>query len=209
MQSSAQDPGSAAPAASDAAAASAAPGAPDSTAAAAAHGHVTGGLITPRSDFVGALVWMMFGLAVSVLSYNMERLANQDVPPYAVPGLLPFFLGIAVIFFGGLMALRSWRRGALAKDAESTAGMNQAERKRFLIVLALCLAFAILLVGHGLPFWLASAIFVSATISVLQYAQRKAAGQLLRGFAIAIAIGLGAGFGVTLVFQQIFLVYLP
>jgi hypothetical protein len=87
--------------------------------------------------------------------------------------------------------------------------MTAAERKRFLLVLALCLAFAILLVGHGLPFWLAATVFVSATISVLQWQQRKAAGQLLRGFAISVVIGLGAGFSVTLVFQYIFLVTLP
>lgn len=189
MQTSAQDPGSAA--------------------LAPAQDHTVSGIVTPRSDFVAAIVWMVFGLVVSVMSYNMDRLENQDVPPYAIPGLLPFFLGVAIVFFGFLMAIRSWRRGALARDAQWAPHMSGAERKRFLIVLALCLAFAVLLVGHGLPFWLASAIFVSTTISVLQYPQRKASGQLLRGFLIAVVIGLCAGFGVTLIFQEIFLVYLP
>lgn len=175
----------------------------------AAPGHTVGNTVTPRSDFVAALAWMVLGLAISILSYQMERLENQDVPPYAVPGLLPFFLGLAFIFFGGLMLFRSWCRGALAKDARWAPSMSWAERKRFLIVLALCLTFAILLIGHGLPFWLAATIFVSATISVLQYPQRKAAGQLLRSVLISVVIGLGAGFGVTLVFQEIFLVSLP
>ena len=69
-------------------------------------------------------------------------------------------------------------QGALATGAMQAAGMTMAERKRFLIVLGLCLAFSVVLVGHGLPFWLAAAIFVSATISVLQYPQRRAADQV-------------------------------
>lgn len=168
-----------------------------------------GSLITPRSDFIGALCWIAFGITVAISSWQMDRLENQDVAPYAVPGLLPFFLGVAIVFFGTLMLARAWRQGALARHEIQAAGMSMAERKRFLIVLSLCLTFSIVLVGHGLPFWLAGAIFVSTTISVLQYSQRRAAHQVLRGIALSIVIGLCAGFGVTLVFQEFFLVLLP
>jgi hypothetical protein len=143
-----------------------------------------GSLITPRSDFIAALGWITFGITVAIGSWNMDRLENQDVPPYAVPGLLPFFLGLAIVFFSTLMLARAWRQGALAKDAIQAAGMSMAERKRFLIVLSLCLTFGIVLVGHGLPFWLAGAIFVSATISVLQYPQRRAANQVVRNRSV-------------------------
>jgi hypothetical protein len=174
-----------------------------------ASGHRAGNATTPRSDFIAALCWIVFGGAVSAGAWNMDRLENQDVPRYAIPGLLPFFLGFAIILFAALMLARAWRNGALASDAERPAGMSPAERSRLLIVLALCLTFAVALVGRGLPFWLAAAVFVSVTIFVLQYAQRRAANQVLRGVVLAIVIGLGAGFGVTLVFQDIFLVYLP
>jgi hypothetical protein len=78
-------------------------------------------------------------------------------------------------------------------------------------VLGLCLAFGVVLVGHGLPFWLAAAIFVTAAILSLQYQQRKSTGQELtvRRFVTAAAIGLGAGITITIVFQEIFLVRLP
>jgi hypothetical protein len=174
-----------------------------------ASGHPVGNTTTPRSDFIAALCWVVFGGAVSIGAWNMDRLENQDVPPYAVPGLLPFFLGVAIVFFAMLMLARAWRQGALAGDAARSSGMSPAERRRFLIVLALCLTFALALVGHGLPFWLAAAVFVSCTIFVLQYPQRWTAGQVLHGIVSAIVIGLGAGFGVTLVFQEIFLVHLP
>ena len=78
-------------------------------------------------------------------------------------------------------------------------------------MLGLCLSFGVLLVGHGLPFWLAAAIFVTVAILSLQYQQRKSTGQELtvRKFASAAAIGLGAGIAITIVFQEIFLVRLP
>jgi len=78
-------------------------------------------------------------------------------------------------------------------------------------VLGLCLVFGVVLVGHGLPFWLAAAIFVTAAILSLQYQQRKATGApfTLRQFATTAAIGLGAGIAITIVFQEIFLVRLP
>jgi hypothetical protein len=164
---------------------------------------------TPRSDFIAALCWIAFGGAVSVGAWNMDRLENQDVPPFAIPGLLPFFLGLAVICFAVLMLVRAVRQGALARDAQRAAGMSPAERIRFLVVLALCLIFAVGLVGHGLPFWLAAAVFVSVTIFILQYPQRREAKEVLRGAVVAMLTGLGAGFGVTLVFQQIFLIHLP
>ncbi len=174
-----------------------------------APGRPAGNATTPRSDFAAAQCWMVFGAAVATGAWNMDRLENQDVPPYAVPGLLPFFLGLAIVFFAALMLARALRHRALARDAARPAGMSPAERKRFLVVLALCLAFAVVLVGHGPPFWLAATAFVAVTIFVLQYPQRRAAREVLRGVVLATMIGLGAGVGVTLVFQDIFLVHLP
>ena len=88
---------------------------------------------------------------------------------------------------------------------------SQAGRKRLALVLGLCLAFGVGLVGHGLPFWLAVVIFVTASILSLQYQQRPATESpiKLRQFAAATAIGLGAGIAITIIFQDFFLVHLP
>ena len=82
---------------------------------------------------------------------------------------------------------------------------------RLLLVLGLCLAFGVGLVGHGLPFWLAAAIFVTVAILTLQYQQRQSTGEKLslRKCITTAAIGLGAGIIITVVFQEIFLVRLP
>jgi len=112
---------------------------------------------------------------------------------------------------GALLAARSWRPGLLASARGGDAAARRAERRQILLVLALCLIFGVLLVGHSLPFWLAAAIFVSVAIVALQSRQRQATGQKLslRGIATAAAIGLGAGIVITIVFQEIFLVRLP
>jgi hypothetical protein len=165
--------------------------------------------VTPRSDFFAALIWIAFGIAVTFESWRMDRLEDQDVNPYTVPGLLPGLLGLAIVFFGTLLLARAYEQGALRKESPRSVAMSAAERRRFLMVLGLCLTFGIGLVGHGLPFWLAAAIFVSTTIALLQYPQRRSDNQVARGVAIAVLIGLSAGLLITLVFQEFFLVRLP
>jgi hypothetical protein len=163
-----------------------------------------------RSDFLSALGWMGLGIAILIGSVMMDRLEKQDINPYTIPGLLPGLLGIAMTILGALLAARSWRPHLLA-SAAGHAPANPAERRRLLLVLGLCLAFGVILVGHGLPFWLAAAVFVSFAILSLQYQQRRAAGLKLspRMLVNAVAIGLGAGIIITIVFQEIFLVRLP
>lgn len=166
--------------------------------------------ISGRSDFHGALAWIGLGLAILIGSITMDRLEAQDVNPYTIPGLLPGLLGIAMMILGSLLAARSWRRGLAHTELRDSVA-RQAEIKHLLLVLALCLTYGVVLVGHGLPFWLASALFVSITIPLLQGPQRRATGQKLtwRTVCLAIVIGLGAGGIITLVFQKIFLVHLP
>src|SRR4051794_2498910 len=162
-----------------------------------------------RSDFLSALGWMALGIAILIGSVMMDRLEKQDINPYTIPGLLPGLLGITMTILGALLAARSWRPHLLATTGK--APVSRAEQMRILLVLGLCLTFGVLLVGHGLPFWLAAAIFVTTAIFALQYQVRKSTGQqlTLREFATTAAIGLGAGIAITIVFQEIFLVRLP
>ncbi|MBT2322436.1 tripartite tricarboxylate transporter TctB family protein [Variovorax paradoxus] len=166
--------------------------------------------ISPRADLWQALGWIALGIATTIGSLRMDRLEKQDINPYTVPGLLPGLLGAAIAFFGLLMLYRSWRRLAKAPHVpHARTAEDRAEMRRMWTVLALCIGFAGGLVGHGLPFWLAAAVFVTVTIGLLQFAQRSAQNQRRRGLAFALAVGLGAGIVITLVFQEFFLVRLP
>jgi hypothetical protein len=142
----------------------------------------------------------------------MDRLKNQDVNPYTVPGLLPGLLGIAMMLLGGSLLFRSWWRRTLRSPAvEPDLPHPSISVRQLWLAIGLCMTFDIVMIGHGLPFWLAAAAFVSVAILTLQQTQRKAAGQrlTLRAAISAVAIGLGAGLAITVVFQQIFLVRLP
>ena len=163
-----------------------------------------------RSDLQYAAGWIGLGIAVLIGGWSMDRLERQNVNPYTVPGLLPGLLGIAMMLLGGILALRSLRRGALAAP-EGRPPFDAANAKRLVLVVGLCVAFGVGLVGHGVPFWLAAALFVSVAIVTLQSPQRRAAGRSLstRDVVTAVAIGLGAGGAITFVFQQLFLVRLP
>lgn len=165
----------------------------------------------PRSDLLDAALWMLFGAAVLVGSLRMDRLESQGASPYTAPGLLPGLLGLAMLLLGTVLALRSWRRGA-RHQAPAVPPADQGERRRRIaIVIASCLLFGVVLVGHGLPFWAASALYVSGSILVLRRISRDPAERRLgaRAWLLALVIGVGAAAITQLVFQELFLVRLP
>jgi len=170
--------------------------------------------ITARGDLTDAALWAALGISVLIGSITMDRLERQGVNPYTVPGLLPGLLGIMMILLAAVLGLRSWRRGALhpAPALPHTDGAHERERwRRIWVATALCLGYGVVLIGHGLPFWLASTIYVSGSILVLQRLSRDPA---LRGlgpkaWAKALAIGLTSSLVTHLVFQELFLVRMP
>lgn len=165
----------------------------------------------PRSDLFDAAGWMVLGAALLIGSWRMDRLASQNINPYTVPGLLPGLLGLAMLMLGVLMGIRSWRRGALTQAVAAVTAHQRTERRRIWVVVGLCLGYSVVLVGHGLPFWLASAIYVSASIVILQ---RMSPDPLQREFTRrtwvkALVIGVLSALITQLVFQELFLVRLP
>lgn len=168
--------------------------------------------ITPRGDLHDAIGWIVLGAAVLVGSITMDRLEAQHINPYTVPGLLPGLLAIGMIIAGGVLGLRSLRRGALgAQPMLPGGGDRREERRRIGVVAALCGLYGIVLVGHGLAFWAASAIYVSGSILVLQRMSRDPVERRFtaRSVGAALVIGLATGIVVHLVFQELFLVRMP
>lgn len=166
---------------------------------------------TPRSDFRGGVAWMLFGAAVLLGSVSMDRLQAQNINPYTIPGLLPGLLGIGMLLLGGILALRSWRRGAFSDPLAPFTAHQREIRKRVWTVIALCTIFSAPLIGHGLAFWVAAAIFVTATIVIMQRMSADPQERRLtpRLWAKAIVIGLSSAVVTQLVFQELFLVRLP
>ena len=165
----------------------------------------------PRSELIQGGLWAALGVCVLAGSLAMDRLERQNINPYTIPGLLPALLGIGMILLGAAMAFRSWRRGALTQAQPAATGHEREERRRIWVVIALCLTYAVVLVGHGMPFWLASWIFVSGSILILQRMSQNADDRLLtpRVWIKALVIGVCAAVITQLVFQELFLVRMP
>jgi hypothetical protein len=169
--------------------------------------HPEPGPARPRHDVVDGVLWFVLGTAILIGSWRMDRLEEQQINPYTIPGLVPGLLGLAMMLIAAIMAFRGMRLGGLA--VSDGAAARKEDYGRLAKVLGLCVVFAVGLVGRGPPFWLAAALFVSTAIVVLRWDEFHAEGRLARGIATAVCIGVGAGVIVTLVFEKFFFVRLP
>jgi putative tricarboxylic transport membrane protein len=154
------------------------------------------------------VAWAAVGAIILALSIGMDRLAEQGVSTFAAPGLLPGMLGLLMIVSGLVLAFRS---GKLVENEHAASARPKSVRTW--IVIGLCLTFSFGLIGRGLPFWVAAALFVSVSILVLDPASENSGATSrwpsLRRIGFAIVVALAAGLIATLIFQQIFLVRLP
>jgi hypothetical protein len=159
-----------------------------------------------RADLVAAALWIAFGAAVVALAWRMDRLESQGATLYSMPGLVPGLLGAMIALLGALLAVRSVRQGALAAGRGSLRpGWNWP----LLASLAAMLTYALALVGRGVPFWLATWLFVAVFVAGFEWRMRGERGERLRGIALALVYGGGTALVVSYVFEQLFLVRLP
>jgi hypothetical protein len=163
----------------------------------------------PRADLVASALWLALGLLTLQQSWTMDRLEAQGADPWSAPGVVPGIIGAVITLLGLLLLVRSLRQprpvvGASDERAEVASG-----RRRLLTALGLCLLFVFGLLGRGLPFWLAAALFIAAFVLVFTWRERQAASQRARGAAVAAAYGLVMGAAIHLLFQELFLVRLP
>jgi hypothetical protein len=165
--------------------------------------------VSPRADLWSACVWIAFGLAVAVGSWRMDRLENLHINKYEIPGLVPGLLGAAIVLLGVVLALRSIARGAL-RERPVASEEKQGGRLYMAIVLGAMLLYALVLVGHGLPFWLATGAFVAAFIFFFDRDRQSALGRsTARQLLLAVTCGVATSAVVSLAFQDIFYVRLP
>jgi hypothetical protein len=175
--------------------------------------------MTPRADLLSAAVWGAFGTLVVVASWRLPQLEQMGINPWSVPGLTPGLIGLAIVLAAAALALRAWRAQRIPRELRSAPPLDAAAAgdapeppaslRRSLLALLLCLAFAGVSLGHGLPFALEAAAFVFVFICVFSWRAWRAEQRVLRGAAVALLI---AGVSATLIawlFSAVFLVRLP
>lgn len=160
-----------------------------------------------RADLVASAFWLALGLLTIQQSWVMDRLEDQGIDRWSVPGLVPGLIGVVLTLLGLLLMLRSLRHPQPVQDDGETAEEAREGRWRLIAVLALCLIFTLGLLGHGLPFWLAAAVFIAAFITILSW--RQGVENLPRRLGFACAYGLIMGGAIHFLFERLFLVRLP
>ena len=143
------------------------------------------------TDRLQGIAWIAVGAAIVYASWTMDRLERHGAALYTAPGLVPGLLGLAIVLLGVLLATRT-----SAADPSIQRGWTATA-----LVLALCLGYAVGLVGRA-PFWLATFLFVTAFIALFEYPDR-------RRMALAPLYGAATSALVTWLFQSVFLVRLP
>lgn len=162
-----------------------------------------------RADLYGGACWMAFGAAIVVGSWNMDRLERLGVSFYTAPGLMPGILGVLMIVCGAVLGLRALREGALGPAQRPPVLLERGMLRRAGLALLLALGFAAGLVGHGLPFPVAAAIYLFIQIAVIQYPERRAKNEVGRGLVVAALVAVIAASVISALFQYVFLVRLP
>jgi putative tricarboxylic transport membrane protein len=161
-----------------------------------------------RVEFFSGLGWIALGSAIVYGSWTMDRLENLNINPYTAPGLVPGVLGAVIALCGSIMAVRAARTGVFGSD-RAAATRAPIFNWRVALSIALCLGFALGLVGRGPPFWAAAAIFLFLHVFLFEFGERREQRSLWRGILVALGVSAGASFAITMVFQEFFLVRLP
>lgn len=160
---------------------------------------------TTRSDIWGGVGWVAFGLVILVEALRMDRFANMGATVYTMPGFVPGMIGVVIMVLGLILALRSWGRLKTAlPPTEPRDPVEPIINGRIGFTILLTLVYAGGLIGR-IPFWLATALFVSAFTWLFappdQSVQRRLVHCVLAGVLTSAVV--------SIVFQEVFLVRLP
>lgn len=166
---------------------------------------------SPRADLIAALAWIAFGSAIVAGSLAMDRMERFGATIYTAPGLMPGILGALIALLGVVLLVRAVRRGASAtlRQPWLPGAEGRGVLARTAIATGLSLVYTLLLVGHGLPFWLASVMFVFAFMLIFYLPEQRARGETLRGLVVSATVAIATSAAVTFVFEQVFLVRMP
>ena len=166
------------------------------------------------ADLVTGALLFVLSVAVIYGAWTMDRLEIRQIHPSSVPGLTPGLLGIALAVASLLLILKAARSfGPVPRGAE--AGTETAERDtdsrsayRLILAAALCLIYSLGLVGR-IPFWLATALFVTSFIALFEWERGGTPARRLTRLVWAVSLGVATGLIVSFAFRDMFLVRLP
>jgi putative tricarboxylic transport membrane protein len=160
----------------------------------------------PRGDLTSAGVFAAVGAAILIGSLRMDRLTDRGIEAWSAPGLTPGVVGALMIVLALVLGVQAVRDPAQAAD--DTPPVPGAMRRAGLALL-LCVVFAGVTLGRGLPFVAEGAVFVFTFTALFSWPEWRAAGCVARGLVQTLALAVGASAFISWLFESVFLVRLP
>ncbi|MEM1284128.1 MAG: tripartite tricarboxylate transporter TctB family protein [Pseudomonadota bacterium] len=164
-------------------------------------------LDSAKADQWTSVILFALGAAMLVGGYTMDRLEIRQIHPASIPGLVPIILGAAMMLCSGLLF---WSARQRAGDARSTDGAPVVEGsvKNLAFAAGYSVLYAIGLVGW-LPFWLATAIYISVFYVHFSWQADATNRSRLLHAGLGLAFGIVGAFAIATLFEHGFLVRLP
>lgn len=154
-----------------------------------------------RADRITAFVFFVLGAAMTWGGYVMDRLEIRQIHPASIPGLVPMFLGVALMLCAVLLY-----RGARTAHAEDT-GAAEGSWTDFSVAAGWSVFYALVLVGN-MPFPVATGIYlVGFTGWFLWHEQHPA--QKWKFALVVVVFSVTTAVAVSTLFRYGFLVRLP
>ena len=163
-----------------------------------------------REELLSAAFWALFGGAVLVASWRMDRLDDRGINPLSAPGLTPGLIGALMLVLAAVLAWQALRRHDAAPAHTDDAPVESAHAlRRTLLAGVLCVLFAGVSLGHGLPFAAEAAAFVFVFTSVFSWPTWRAEQRIVRGLVQTLIVAVLAALAISWLFESVFLVRLP
>lgn len=165
-----------------------------------------------RGELLSAAFWAALGSSILVASWRMDRLEHQGISPWSAPGLVTGVVGALMLAFALALA---WQVRAAARapgsDGEAAGESSEASIswRRSAGATVLCVLFAGIALGHGLPFQVEAATFILAFTAIYRWREWRAEGRVARRLAETALIAVAAALSIGWLFESVFLVRLP
>jgi hypothetical protein len=160
-----------------------------------------------RVELQSAALWAALGAAIVVASWRMDRLEDRGINPLSAPGLTPGVFGAAMLVLALALAWQAWH--AASDGPAPEAGPPPGSARRTLAATVLCVLFAGVTLGHGLPFVVEGAVFVFTFTTVFSWPTWRAQGRIARGLVQTLCVAAAASAFISWLFESVFLVRLP
>lgn len=164
-----------------------------------------------RADFLTGVVLILGSLYVIFESWRMPRMEHLGAHSLSVPGIVPAFLAVVLIIFGGVLVIRSVRVGGHRLGLSLAKGLTVLAKpgnQRLLLTAILTIGYAGFLIGR-VPYEAATGLFIFAFIVIFEWERGIAVARCVKLFVAAAILAVVATGLVSWAFERLFLVTLP